>query len=140
MSEFAVSICSVLKFDYDPNRNVLILEPVASVLSTCVTYETRIINERVIRGVKVLTVDGTLLHINPFMSKRKQPFDKLDNDKGGRRTIDKQIIGGATCMENDRLAVTDNDKELYIGDILEFKFAGAYIMGEFLFHLKSTKY
>ena len=122
MNEYATSICSLLKSTYDPNRTVLILEPGASVLSTCVTYETRVINKRVIRGVNVLTVDGTLLHINPFMSKRRQPFELLGNDKSVRRTIPKQIIGGATCMENDRLAVIENDKELYTGDVLVFKY------------------
>lgn len=128
MKEYANAICSVLKSAFNPEVTKLILEPGASVLATCITYETRIINRRTIRGVEVLTVDGTLLHINPFMNKRIQPFAVLDDNYRYRKEINKQIVGGATCMENDRLAVIYNEKELNEGDVLSFKNVGAYTM------------
>lgn len=56
------------------------------------------------RGVSIFTVDGSLLHINPFMAKRTQPFEILGANLAERSKINKQIVGGATCMENDRLA------------------------------------
>lgn len=128
MEKYAVSICNILKDEFDPSKTMLVLEPGASVLATCVSYETKIINKRVIRGVEVFTVDGTLLHINPFMSNRNQPFEIVNLD-GIRNKIDKQIIGGATCMENDRLATITNDEQLFVGDVLSFKNVGAYTMG-----------
>ena len=129
MADYATAICDVLKQEYDPQKTKLILEPGASVLATCVNYETTVINKRCIRGVNVLTVDGTLLHINPFLTKRNQPFEVLDVNYGNRTVVKRQIIGGATCMENDRLAVLYNLGELQEGDVLSFKFAGAYTMG-----------
>lgn len=128
MKEYADAISGVLKSAFNPNVTKLVLEPGASVLSTCATYETRIINKRKIRGIDVLTVDGSLLHINPFMSKRNQPFDVLNDGYKDRKVIKKQIIGGATCMENDRLAVVYNGKELNEGDVLSFRNVGAYTM------------
>ena len=127
MEKYAVSICNILKEEFNPNKTTLVLEPGASVLATCVTYETKIINKRVVRGVDVFTVDGTLLHINPFMSNRNQPFEIINMDSI-RNEIDKQIVGGATCMENDRLATIINGKQLFVGDVLSFKNAGAYTM------------
>lgn len=129
MAEYAKAICNILKNAFNPHKTKLILEPGASVLATCVTYETSIINERIIRGVKVLTIDGTLLHINPLMQDRNQPFEVLNEKYRERDIIEKQIIGGATCMENDRLASLVNKFELCVGDILSFKYVGAYTMG-----------
>lgn len=76
----------------------------------------------------MLTVDGSLLHINPFMNKRNQPFAVLDDNYIYRKEINKQIISGATCMENDRLATICNEKELNEGDVLSFRNVGAYTM------------
>ena len=76
----------------------------------------------------MLTVDGTALHINPFLQKRSQPFDVLDANYLQRQRTAKQIVAGATCMENDRLATLTDSAELKKGDILSFHFAGAYTM------------
>ena len=129
MKQYAAAICDVLKTEYNPISTKLILEPGASVLATCVTYETTILNKRSIRGVSIFTVDGSLLHINPFMTKRTQPFEILGSNLAERPKINKQIVGGATCMENDRLANLVDYTELREGDLLSFEFAGAYTMG-----------
>lgn len=129
MNKYAATICNILKTEYSPISTKLILEPGASVLATCVTYETTILNKRSIRGVSIFTVDGSLLHINPFMTKRTQPFEILGANLAERPKKNKQIVGGATCMENDRLANLVDYTELREGDLLSFKFAGAYTMG-----------
>lgn len=129
MKQYATAICDVLKTEYNPISTKLILEPGASVLATCVSYETKIVNKRSIRGVSIFTVDGSLLHINPFMTERTQPFEILEANLAERPKINKQIVGGATCMENDRLANLVDYTELREGDLLSFKFVGAYTMG-----------
>ena len=129
MEQYAITICDILKEGFNPNSTKLVLEPGASVLATCVTYQTKIVNKRSIRGVNILTVDGSLLHINPFMTKRTQPFEILEPNLADRPKINKQIVGGATCMENDRLANLIDYTELREGDVLSFEFAGAYTMG-----------
>lgn len=127
MEEYARTICEELKKGFNPLSTTLILEPGASVLATCVSYETNVINVRNIRGVKVITVDGTLLHVNPFMAKRNQPFD-IKNNIAKRKIVKKQIICGSTCMENDRFAIMENRNEICKGDRLVFYNVGAYTM------------
>ncbi len=129
MEDYAREICGILKSQISPVETRLILEPGASVLATCVSYKTSIINVRKIRGQNVVTLDGTLLHINPFMSPRNQPFD-IENisEMSGRKCMEKQILCGCTCMENDRFGEMIGAKELKRGDILSFKYAGAYTM------------
>lgn len=127
MEEYAIAICDELKVGFDPLKTKLILEPGASVLSTCVSYETRVINVRNIRGVRVITLDGTLLHVNPFLAKRNQPFDNMYVTED-RETIDKQIVCGSTCMETDRFSVLNNEVEIKKDDILVFHNVGAYTM------------
>ena len=120
-------ICTELKKCIHPERTKLILEPGVSVLATCAKYETKVISVKMIRDVRVITVDGTLMHINPFMSNRIHTFNIL-----GKRIREKsdntQIICGCTCMERDYLAILDKSERIEIGDILSFENVGAYTM------------
>ncbi len=129
MEEYAACICQGLKSVFNPKETTLILEPGASVLATCVSYRTKVINKRRIRNCDIITMDGSLLHINPFMRERKQPFI-VNNEEYYNRDIiaRKQIVCGATCMENDRFATLINTNQLNKGDILEFLDVGAYTM------------
>lgn len=127
MKEYAQVICTELKKCIHPERTKLILEPGVSVLATCAKYETKVISVKMIRDVRVITVDGTLMHINPFMSNRIHTFNIL-----GKRIREKsdntQIICGCTCMERDYLAILDKSERIEIGDILSFENVGAYTM------------
>ncbi len=126
MKEYAKRICSTLKKKIKPDKTTLILEPGASVLATSVSYVTKVINTRKVRDVNIITLDGTMLHVNPFMSKRNQPF--IANIDKERHCVDKQILCGCTCMENDRFGELEYKVELRVGDELIFKNVGAYTM------------
>lgn len=131
MEQYAKAVTSELEGTLSPKDTVLILEPGASVIASSVTYEASVLSVRDIRGVKVVTLDGTLLHVNPFMAHRNQPYILLnvkDEELESRNKAEKQILCGCTCMENDRFAQIDNAPEFRPGDILSFKFAGAYTM------------
>ncbi|MCM1261870.1 MAG: diaminopimelate decarboxylase [Butyrivibrio sp.] len=131
MEQYADAITSELKKSISPQNTILILEPGAAVIASCVTYETSVLSVRDIRGVKVITLDGTFLHVNPFMVNRNQPYvlqNISEEELESRDRIEKQILGGCTCMENDRFARLDNASEIRLGDILSFKYAGAYTM------------
>lgn len=131
MKEYAEVICGKLKNELNPEHTTLILEPGASVLATCVTYATKVLNVRDIRDSRIVTLDGTILHINPFMSKRNQPYELVEcTDKivKSREVKKRQILCGSTCMENDRISVIEEEKELVVGDVLHFQNVGAYTM------------
>ena len=128
LDEYAKMISGELK-KYVPLENIrMILEPGASIIATSVKYLTKVLNERIVRDSKVLTLDGSILHINPFMSKR-YPAAKVIYSNERRENIDKQILCGSTCMENDRFLEIDCDKEIKKGDYLLCNLAGAYTMG-----------
>lgn len=125
MSEYAQVITEELKKRLDPRNVALVIEPGASVLATAVDYVSGVANIREIRGERIVTLDGTLLHINPFMVKRKPPYDVI---KAGTRKVQLQHICGCTCMEMDRFCSIRNEKELTPESQLVFHDAGAYTM------------
>ena len=149
MEEYAACICGELRKGFAPEKTRLILEPGASVIATAMEYMTRVINTRDIRGERVVTLDGTLLHINPFMSHRVPPyrlvqqeqktalvsgteclqegnFAKQQNSAAEKKTPEQQLICGCTCMENDRFLTVEGEVALKPGDVFLFQNAGAY--------------
>lgn len=129
MKEYAQCICDELRQAVSPQETRLILEPGASVLATSVLYLSRVINVREIRGTEVVTLDGTLLHINPFFNDRVPPYRLYRNEETAvRARRKKQIVCGSTCMENDRFLERVEADALCEGDLFEFHAAGAYTM------------
>ena len=126
MPEYAETICSILKEQFVPQQTKLILEPGASVIATSVEYRTKVDSVRDIRGVKVITLDGTALHINPFLFHRTPQYVLPERNT---ECVQEQQICGCTCMENDRFFTLYNEKLLQVGDEIVFKNAGAYTMG-----------
>ncbi len=129
MKEYAQCICDELRQAVSPQETRLILEPGASVLATSVLYLSRVINVREIRGTEVVTLDGTLLHINPFFNDRVPTYRLYRNEEtAARARRKKQIVCGSTCMENDRFLECAEAEALCEGDLFEFHAAGAYTM------------
>lgn len=125
MKEYAKIISEELRKKLDPRKVTLIVEPGASVIATAVDYVAQVQNIRDVRGERVITLDGTSLHINPFMTKRK-PVYEIDNI--GENKIGVQRICGCTCMEKDYFDVLYNEQELLPDNKLCFHNVGAYTM------------
>ena len=105
---------------------MIILEPGAALLATAITYYSKIKNIRKVKDVLYLTIDGSLLHINPFLVQREVDYKVYAT---GENKILKQVLCGATCLEKDRIVCLDNEKELKIGDYIQINYVGAYTMG-----------
>lgn len=127
MKEYADCICQELLKTIDPCKVMLILEPGASIIATAVEYLTEVINERYIRDTKILTTDGSILHINPFMNKRV-PHIEWVNNRQNRKCVANQIICGSTCMENDRFISIQDCSEVLTKDRIKISYVGAYTM------------
>ncbi|MFS1512902.1 pyridoxal-dependent decarboxylase [Chengkuizengella sp. SCS-71B] len=125
MEEYSKTIAYELKKVIPPDKVQLILEPGSSLLATAVYYLTRVINTRVIRNTNIITVDGSLLHVNPFLNKRELDFSTYSLD---RKLVSKQIICGSTCLEYDRILNLNDYNEFRVGDIIKIHNAGAYTM------------
>lgn len=123
MSQYAETITRELRKEIDLKETILILEPGASVVATAVGYMTTVDNIRDVTNKRIVTVDGTLLHINPFMVDRESIMEIYSS---GEAKVEQQIICGATCMEKDILGRINGKEELRPGDKILFKNAGAY--------------
>ena len=126
MQEYGQIISETLKQCFNPSEVTLILEPGAALLATAITYYSKVKNIRKIKDVTVVTVDGSLLHINPFFSDRKPDYRIYSS---GKKKISKQLICGSTCIEKDYIAQAENEIEMKIGDYIQINNAGAYTMG-----------
>lgn len=128
IDQYAQVIIEEIQKSRDLSGVGLILEPGAALLATPVTYLTKVINTRTIRETKVLTMDGSILHINPFMAGRIPDADCIRTEERSL-LINEQILCGATCMENDRFLKLRGKPEMKEGDYLCCYHAGAYTMG-----------
>ena len=123
-AQYAEEICSVLREFYSPEKTTLIVEPGAGILSPSMDYLCSVLNIRDVRGKRIVTVDGSVVHINPFMNPHPTPFTMID---GGAESDMEQIIGGSTCMEMDRLYPRDLKNLVERSSKLLFHACGAYM-------------
>ena len=108
MSEYSKIISETLKQNFDSSIVTLILEPGAALLATAITYYTKVKNVRRIKDLSVVTVDGSLLHINPFFSVRRPDYRLYSS---GKEKVLKQLICGSTCIEKDHIVQVENENE-----------------------------
>ncbi|MEH7344379.1 pyridoxal-dependent decarboxylase [Bacillus sp. JJ1532] len=123
--DYAKTISEELNHAADMKNIQLIIEPGASLISTPISYMTKVVDVRDVRGSRIITVDGSLLHINPFIADRQPSYRIVSN---GENFSNRQTICGSTCMENDRLLNIENAPKLREGDIIEIEKCGSYTM------------
>lgn len=123
MKDYSKVICNQLKNAVSPDKVQLILEPGVSIHATAIDYLCRVINVRVIRDTTIGTVDGSLLHISPYMVTKQFAFS---TNSSTALKIPKQIICGSTCVEKDRLLYLQNYNEFQNDDLITFHYVGAY--------------
>lgn len=110
----------------DINRTKLIVEPGSAIIGSAVDLYTSIVDVKDTKHARIVTTDGSRIHIDPLWKKRKYLYS-LNLDKE-RSDISKQIICGYTCMDHDRIMVLENEKELVPGDEIIYHRVGAYSM------------
>lgn len=139
--DYAKVISKYLANEVDMNKTTLIIEPGASLVATPISYLTKVIDIKGVRNNRIVTVDGSTLHINPFFANR-QPSYKIYSQEVGDICSDLQTICGSTCMENDRLMKVNNLQELNEGDLIEFEKCGSYTMcyNSFFINMPPTVY
>ncbi len=123
-NEYAETVCSILREAYDPVRTTLVLEPGAAILATAMDYLCSVLNIRRVRGERIVTLDGSLLHINPMMNPHPTPFTMLNP---GAESGEGQVIAGSTCMEMDRFWPRDMKNLAEHNSQFLFHACGAYM-------------
>lgn len=124
-SEYADTICNVLENNFNKEKVTLILEPGAALVASPFKYLCRVIDKKDVFDRRIVSTDGSLIHIDPQMHGIQFFYESFQN---GKEIIDKQIVSGFTCIEKDRMAILKNKIELNIGDYILFHNTGAYSM------------
>lgn len=125
ISEYADVICDTLSREFTSDKTTLILEPGASVIATAVDYFVKVRSVKHIQDEIIVTVDGSKLHINPFMSDRIPNYEII-GQLGEKECI--QQICGSTCMESDRMILLRDQGKLNTNNYIIFHDAGAYTL------------
>lgn len=119
-----------LKTSFSPKETTLILEPGTSLITPPIEYLTEVIDVKSTYANNIVTIDGSRIDVDPLHTKSNY-FYKLQCGQGQpaeRELVEKQVICGLTCMENDRLFIADNEKRILPGDRISFQKVGGYTM------------
>ena len=107
--------------------STVIIEPGNAIVASCLSFVTSVIDVKRHDDRFFITIDGSRIDVDPFF--RKRDFFKsfiYESEEGSIAPM--QIIGGCTCLENDRLMELQNHRLLSIGDQIHFHRVGAYTM------------
>lgn len=124
--EYMELMSGTLKKEFNPKTTTLIVEPGMAVIGAFVSYVTSVIDVKDTAFNRFVVTDGSRTNIDPLMTKSSYMY-KIEGNEG-RTKIAKQIIGGFTCMENDRLFMAKDIPELQPGDRIIYERVGAYTM------------
>ncbi len=118
---------SLRKGGYSPEKLQLIVEPGASLIAGAFSYVTKVINNKETSRARFVVLDGSRIHIDPFLHK-KSYFYKLESNSHECKNGIKQVISGSTCLGFDRFFTIETDKPLSYGDIVVFERVGSYTL------------
>lgn len=108
----------------------IIVEPGSSMLAWSMKFITEVIDVKKIADNRfIVNTDGSRNDIDPFWRKKSNPFIiDYTSDASHRPVVASQIIGGYTCLEDDRIAVLQDSPLLKTGDRLIYENTGAYTL------------
>jgi diaminopimelate decarboxylase len=111
--------------EFSMSNIILIVEPGASVVATSFEYIVEVIDTKETTLNCFVVTNGSRLHIDPFFNRKNHmiTYHATQNNK-----MNKQIICGYTCMENDRFMEVVNESQFTIGDKIHFHNVGSYTM------------
>ena len=105
----------------------LIVEPGNALIASPLTMYASVLDTKTIGGERVVVCDGSRNDIDPFFRKTDY-FKFFPTVEEGRPTERSQTVAGCTCLENDRLFHLEDGPRLEAGDVIGFRFTGAYTM------------
>ena len=125
--EYFDLVSSILRRQFDPHKVKLIVEPGMALIGSAVDYYSSVVDvKRTLRNCFVVT-NGSRTQIDPLMTKKSYFCEIVRRDRE-RKTLQKQVITGFTCMEHDRLFELNNEFEVMPGDQVIYHKVGAYTM------------
>lgn len=128
-TDYAESIAAAVSNFYDLCRIRIIIEPGNAIVASCFTFVASVIDVKHHDNANYITIDGSRIDIDPFFRKSNYFMEiRCVNSERSRTNVPRQIIGGCTCLEYDRLFELLDHEQLAIGDNIYFHRVGAYTM------------
>ena len=127
--DYTKVIAEELSKEFSMRETMLIMEPGTSLITPPVEYLSSVVDVRKTYANVIVTTDGSRIDIDPLHGKKNyfHEFQYQDTTEEGA-ILEKQVICGLTCMENDRLFVAENKKALQVGDRISYQKVGGYTM------------
>jgi diaminopimelate decarboxylase len=124
--DYAEAVCKVLNDSAwaGKHKPYLVLEPGIAMAATALSYVTKVISVKRIRGRVFVTVDGSAFHAKPTLHKHNLPYELIK--QADTRDTETYNVVGSTCVEKDYLLTEITDKRLEAGDYIKIDNAGAY--------------
>lgn len=105
-------------------KPLLLIEPGSALVGDCMSFASKVINIKEVRGKAIATLLGSIYNINPTLNKKNPPIEVFAMGEEQKEYADLDF-GGFTCIESDCLYRHYSGK-LAKGDMAVFKNAGSY--------------
>lgn len=105
-------------------KPLLLIEPGSALVGDCMSFASKVINIKEVRGKAIATLLGSIYNINPTLNKKNPPIEVFAMGEEQKEYADLDF-GGFTCIESDYL-YRHYDGKLAKGDMAVFKNAGSY--------------
>jgi diaminopimelate decarboxylase len=124
--DYAKAVCKILKNNKWVQRQkpFLVLEPGIAMAANALSFITKVISIKEIRGRIFVTVDGSAYNIKPTFHKINQPYQIIGKTNSKKRHAFSVV--GSTCMEKDYLLRGIMDTLPKTGDFIKIDNVGAY--------------
>jgi diaminopimelate decarboxylase len=125
-NDYANAVCKVLKSNKWVKRRkpILMLEPGIAMVANALSFVTKAVSTKEIRGRVFVTVDGSAYNVKPTFHKINQPYKIIRKARGGKRCVFSVV--GSTCMEKDYILTEITDSLPNVGDFIKIDNVGAY--------------
>jgi diaminopimelate decarboxylase len=124
--DYAKAVCKVLKTSKWVRRQkpYLMLEPGIAMVANALSFVTKVISVKDIRGELFVTVDGSGYNVQPTSHKINHPYQIIRKISGKKRRTFSVV--GSTCMEKDYILTEITDMLPDVGDFIKIDNVGAY--------------
>ena len=125
--DYARRITGVLLHDSwcKAHRPTLVLEPGMAMVANAVSFITRVVSLKDIRGQTLVTVDGSAMHAKPTLHSWPLPF-RIISRQAPPAAQSLFSVAGSTCMEKDYLLRDVQAPLPAVGDFIQIRQVGAY--------------
>ena len=127
--DYTKVVAEELSREFRMEETMLIMEPGTSLITPPVEYLSTVVDVKKTYANNLIITDGSRIDVDPLHGK-KSYFHKFlyQESETEREILEKQVICGFTCLENDRLFVSENTKALQVGDQVSYQKVGGYTM------------